>query len=601
MKKTALFVLAGFWLLAAAMAAGQPGNPDGGIHPVIRPELEAQQGKVIFHFTLDPDYHITDVRHGFFKVTLEENEYFALSRVQFPPGEKYEGETVYRNRFQVGVYLNQRQKLEGAMELVFTVGYQICQEKPLEMCLAPRSSRIVVKVPADLAGEGIKGLEENGNGGLGGRISRAFQKQLRDGSLWVYLLAFLAGFLASLTPCVYPVIPIVMGYVGSRSRDSKIRGFYLSVVFSLGLSLVYAILGVVAASTGSIIGAGFQNPVIVVLIALVFILMGLSLAGLFEIPVPAGISARLQSVGKGGFFGALILGGISAVIAAPCVGPVLIAILTMVSQTGNLVSGFLLTFVFSLGLSVLFVVIGTFSGVISSLPRGGRWMTLIKYLFSILLIAGGIVIVSKVAPDWITLMLWAVFLMGLAVLGGLFSFDPKEEIRQRLGRLLLALLFLTGAILFVRAVNRGFFSEPGPVLHSQAESEAVLTWENDLDRALQQAREQDTWVMVDTYTDWCTVCKKLEQKTFRDPQVAQRLEKLKLVKIDFTTETPQNRRIREQYQIIGFPTVLFMDPEGNVRERFSTFLDKQSFLRLLDTLSPRPGQDSFPEAEPVEK
>ncbi len=183
----------------------------------------------------------------------------------------------------------------------------------------------------------------------------------------------------------------------------KLKGFSLSLFFVLGLSLVYSLLGVVAAKTGSLIGISFQNPVVVIVIAAIFIVMGLSLAGLFSIPVPSWITAKAAGSHKSEYLGAVIVGGVSAVIAAPCVGPVLIALLSWISQSGNILLGFWLTFVFSLGMSVIFLVAGTFSGAIAALPRGGNWMSAVKYFFAALLIAGGIFFLGNILPSWLSL------------------------------------------------------------------------------------------------------------------------------------------------------------------------------------------------------
>jgi thiol:disulfide interchange protein DsbD len=404
----------------------------------------------------------------------------------------------------------------------------------------------------------------------------------------LFLLVFAAGFLASLTPCVYPVIPIIMGYVGARSNGRKLKGLSLSLFFVLGLSLVYSLLGVIAAKTGSLIGISFQNPAVVSLIAAIFIVMGLSLAGLFSIPVPAWVTAKLSRGHKSDIAGSLIVGGISAIIAAPCVGPVLIALLSWISQSGNILLGFWLTFVFSLGLSVIFILAGTFSGVISALPRGGGWMSTVKYFFAVLLIAGGIYFLSNILSSWLTLMLWGIFLITLAVGLGLFRPQAEATMAHTLAKTLTVLVLLSGAILFYHGLAGRFF--PAGTAGTAATtvphvSEKSLPWLADLAQAREKARLENKRLMIDAWAEWCAACRELDEKTFSRADVAESLRNYILVKIDLTRKNAANEELRKSLAIIGMPTIIFFDPAGKELGRFSGFLDGSEFIGMLGGLN----------------
>jgi thiol:disulfide interchange protein DsbD len=289
-------------------------------------------------------------------------------------------------------------------------------------------------------------------------LVKLLKQELEKRSLLLVLLVLLLGFLTSLTPCVYPVIPIVMGYIGTRSGKKKLKGFYLSIFFVLGLAIVYSVLGTIAAATGTMMGASFQNPIVIIIISAIFVLMGLSLAGLFEIPVPSSISSKVQSGGnKSEVIGALIIGGVSGIIAAPCVGPVLIALLSWISQTRNIVLGFWLTFIFSLGMGIIFLLVGTFSGVISAMPKGGKWMDYIKYFFAAMLIGGGIYILNPIVPSWVNLLLWGIYLVAAGVFMGLLT--PRDEYRfkQKLYKFAVLVIFLAGVFLFYKFLEIKFF------------------------------------------------------------------------------------------------------------------------------------------------
>jgi thiol:disulfide interchange protein len=295
------------------------------------------------------------------------------------------------------------------------------------------------------------------------RLVELLNQELEKKSLLLFALVFLLGFLTSLTPCVYPVIPIVMGYIGTRSGKKKLKGFYLSIFFVLGLAFVYSVLGVVAATTGSMMGVSFQNPIVVIIIAAVFIVMGLSLAGLFVIPVPSSISSKVQSGGgKSEVIGAAAIGGVAGIIAAPCVGPVLIALLSWISQTGNVFLGFLLTFIFSLGMGIIFLLVGTFSGIVSSLPKSGRWMDYVKYFFAVVLLAGGIYILNSIVPSWVNLLLWGIFLVGLSVFIGLFKSQNEYKTKNKIYKFIGLLILLVGIFLFYKSLELTFFTASSP-------------------------------------------------------------------------------------------------------------------------------------------
>jgi len=280
--------------------------------------------------------------------------------------------------------------------------------------------------------------------------------------------------------------------------------------------------------------------------------------------------------------GSIIIGGVSGIIAAPCVGPVLIALLSWISQTGNILLGFWLTFTFSLGLSVIFLVVGTFSGVVSAMPKGGNWMNYVKYFFSLLLLGGGIYFLTTIAADWFSNLLWGVFLIGAAVFMGIFKpLDEDEELKGKLFKLLLVLILLTGAFLFVKSLEMKYF--PAKFAAVSAEK-AHLPWIGDLEEGKRTAQAENKIMMIDTYADWCVACKELDEYTFSTSEVAGRLKDFVLVKLDFTKKDEANEALRQSLGVIGMPTVIFFNPDGSELNRFSGFKKKDEFLQFLDQL-----------------
>ncbi len=222
-----------------------------------------------------------------------------------------------------------------------------------------------------------------------GNLTAGLSDYLAANSALAYPIVFLGGILASFTPCVYPVIPITVSYVGARSRGSRGRGFLLSLVYVLGMAVTYAFLGAFAALTGKLFGRIQTSPWTYLAVANVCILMGLSLLDVFALPVPAFFHRIPKTAGGEGWFGSFTLGLVSGLVIGPCAAPILIVLLTYVAARQNLFFGVSLLFTFALGMGVLLVVLGTFVSLLAGLPRAGAWMTGVKKSFGFLLIATG--------------------------------------------------------------------------------------------------------------------------------------------------------------------------------------------------------------------
>ena len=218
----------------------------------------------------------------------------------------------------------------------------------------------------------------------GGEQESTFAKTLRDeGLLAALILMFFAGFLASLTPCVYPLIPITVSLFGARAAKSRFEALSLSLTYVLGIAITYSLLGVMAASFGTIFGGAMQHPGIKLGLAVLFVVLGLGSLGVLTLRLPGDLQTKLSDVGGAGYLGALLMGLVAGIIAAPCVGPIVAGVLVYVAEQQDLFLGWLMLFVFALGLGVIFVVLGTFSGLIARVPKSGPWMDGVKAFFAI--------------------------------------------------------------------------------------------------------------------------------------------------------------------------------------------------------------------------
>ncbi len=263
---------------------------------------------------------------------------------------------------------------------------------------------------------------------------------------------------------------------------------------------------------------------------------------------------------------------------APCVGPVIVALLAWVAQTHNLLLGWSLLFVFSLGLGVLFLVIGAFAGAIKGLPRAGAWMDGIKHGFGWLLLAAALYLLRLTIPQPYYSLAWAVLLIVFAVFAGAFDSMPSDAgAGKRLKKALTLIAFLIGAMMLFHAFS------PSPSANVASAEKSSVTWlVNKEEQAWADAKSGGKPVLVDVYADWCVACVELDEKTYTVPKVVDRVGNFVRLKLDFTKETPWVKEMKTKYRITGMPTVILYNPAGEEVTRFTGFKPADAFVALLD-------------------
>ncbi len=402
-------------------------------------------------------------------------------------------------------------------------------------------------------------------------------KPARTGLLFSLLLVFLAGMGASLTPCVYPMIPITMAIVGAKG-GGKAKGFALSAVLVLGMAVTYTTLGVLAAKSGAAFGAFAQKPAFLIPVSLLFAVFALSLFGAFEIALPPSLATRLQGDGsRKGFTGAFLMGLVLGPLSAPCVGPVIGAVLVGIAQQGDVWLGGLQLFVFALGMGVLFLVVGTFS---AGLPRSGDWLTRFKQIMGLVVLGFAAWNVRLVVPAWGNFAMWAfVTLAGAAVFG---IFEAAEDLvgqfRKGFAMLLLALAVLLG----VRAVESflGVDLLPKGATATMVKEDHAGWLEQDLEGALAKAKAEHKLVLVDIYADWCAQCKELDEQTWPDAAVKQWIsENAVAIRIDTDAK---RKDLATGLQIRSYPTVILLDAKGLELRRILGFQKPESMRAWLE-------------------
>ncbi|MCC7539315.1 MAG: thioredoxin family protein [Deltaproteobacteria bacterium] len=410
----------------------------------------------------------------------------------------------------------------------------------------------------------------------GGSVLQGSFQDAMASSLWLGLgVSWLAGVGTSLTPCVYPMIVVTVSVFGAREAKTRLSAAMLSTMFVLGIACMFTPMGLIAGAAGGQFGTWLANPFVVGGIALVFCALAASMFGAFEMTLPASLQNRLASVGGAGYLGAFVLGLVSGVIAAPCTGPVLNAIIVWVATTRNMVIGGAVLFAFSLGLGLLFWLVGTFS---IALPKSGKWMLLVKSTFGIVMVTMALYYARTLVPaigdamqrsDVLWVATGAAVLLGIGLGAVDLSFSGRlvERLRKGVG----IALVVAGAFGLI-----GYASAEPPG--------ARVAWHEETATAhakITRARENGLPVLVDFGAEWCGACGELDRHTFSDARVVSESRRFQAVRIDATRMSDEIRGLFARYRVRGLPVVLLIDGSGQERERIVEFVEPDDMLRRM--------------------
>lgn len=534
-------------------------------------ESEQQGNRLLLRLRIADDYYI--YRHS---LRFQGND-LTFSEPVLPEGTEHEddffGKTrVYYQEVEIPVILT-----EAGPQASLKISYQGCT---VGLCYPPTTK--MVEVQSLMATSGDDEATPAAPSSQQDKLAAALGSQ----GFWLSIAAFFAlGLGLAFTPCVFPMYPILTGIIaGAGHRLSTRRAFLLSFVYVQGMALTYTLLGLVVASAGLQFQAALQHPYVLIGLSVMFVLLALSMFGLYTLQLPSSLQTRLSGFSNrqqgGSVAGVAIMGMISGLVCSPCTTAPLSGALIYVAQSGDLWLGGAALYALSLGMGLPLLLLGTSGGKL--LPKAGAWMDVIKQLFGFALLAVPILLLSRLWSDQTTTLAWLGW--GLALCAYLYHHNQHQP--HSIGKSLRGFVLLLAMISAV-VVGKDLLLPPSGA-QTSAETRAPqfirIKTQDDLKTQLAAARGKP--VLLDLYADWCVACKEFEHKTFSDPAVRERFADMVLLQADVTANDDADVELLNGLNVLGLPTLIFFDRAGNelTGQRVTGFMGPAEFLAQLDKL-----------------
>ena len=463
-------------------------------------------------------------------------------------------------------------------EFEIELKFQGCSKAGL--CYAPMSQKQILMFDENIENKNtnLENLNE----------TDTIANSLKEKNILLVLVTFFGfGLLLSLTPCVFPMIPILSSIIVGASKNQTMtasRGFFLSLVYVLSMSIAYTIAGVIAGIFGANLQVALQNPYVLVIFALIFVALAFSMFGYFEIKLPQAIQNRVNKTTDGkekqGILGIAIMGFLSALIVGPCVAPPLAGALVYIGQTGDAILGGLALFVMSLGMGVPLLLIGLGAG--KFMPKPGGWMESITRIFGIVMLGVAIWLLDRVLDATIIIYLWALLFLGSAIYLKIYQ--------HLLAQLITVVIFILGIVLFVGAIS-GATNPLNPLEKFTSSKMTQVSDEKLIFKKVKNIQELELAiknsnkpVMLDFWASWCVLCKELEEITFQDEQVINKLQEFTLLKADVTENNDEDKALQKKFGVVGPPALIFWDKDKNEIQasRIIGYKNPKDFLEIVN-------------------
>ena len=509
---------------------------------------------------------------------------FQVAKVEKPQAVEHHGDRVFRTSPKFLITLKNSQNLIGKQNITVVVSYQGCSDKGL--CYSPMTKEFPLVIDSAKLGEKRVAPKSE--------LSKTdlIAESIKSGNIMVILLTFLGfGLLLAMTPCVFPMIPIISGLIISQGKGVTTRkAFTLSVVYVLAMAVAYTIAGILAGLFGSNIQVALQTPWVIYSFSMLFVALALSMFGFYELKLPHALVAKVSKKGQGGgYIGVAIMGFLSALIVGPCVAAPLAGALVYIGQTGDAVLGGLALFSMSIGMGLPLIVVGVTAG--KFMPKPGAWMSMVMAIFGVVMLGVAIWMLGKIVDSSIITLLYGFLGIGFSIYLGLFA--SKEHIFKKsvavilfIYSLSLMLSFLAGATSMIHPL--GFLNRPTETSLEKTPSKKlhfkVVTSLAQLDSLLEANRGKK--VLLDFSAEWCSACKEFSEITFVDPAVIEKMSEFVLVRADVTKNGADEKALSKKYGVFGPPAIIFFDKNHRVKNSKTVigYMEPKPFLEELNSL-----------------
>jgi len=480
--------------------------------------------------------------------------------LQFSGGDKL---SVFSGILMLSVPLTGAMNFTPAGDLTVSIDYQACDNL---RCLRPTSVSSTIAL-ASLQGATAGGITGAGliGAGTSGSTPTGAGEDVFAHHGWVlgFLAVLLGGLALNLTPCVYPLIGVTIAYFGNQGGGPR-RVFALAVVYVLGIALMFSAVGVAVALSGGLFGAAMQNPVVLSVIATMLVALALSSFGVFALQPPQWLMNR-AGVARPGYAGALLMGLGMGVVAAPCIGPIVVGLLLMVERSENPLVGFALFFTLAVGLGLPYVALALAAGSIRQLPRSGEWLAWVEQLFGFVLIGLAIYFLDPVMPGH---LMGRILPFYAAAAGIWLGFGTRA------GRAWRPFLVFRSAVGAAAVAALIYFAIPRAMPKS-------LTFEPFDSSLLASAGQTRKPVLIDFSAEWCIPCREMEHSTFLNPLVVREASRFVRLRADLTHQDKTNQDLMSKFQIQGVPTTVMIDSSGRVQVQKVGYIGSDEFLADL--------------------
>lgn len=576
-----------FWLQPTLAEDKGPLQPDEAFTLTVQ---ATDHESLLAEWHVAPGYYLYHDRIHF---ALKDQSQGTLGQPLLPKGTMHNNTLIYTNEVKINIPIMTQTK----QPLELLVSYQGCSTGGY--CYPPTTKQV--------------SIDMNGNYGTASKGTtvaatapeepvEAYTEQdavselLTSHAYFTIILTFLGfGFLLAFTPCVLPMYPILSGIIVGHKQLHTRKAFWLSMIYVLSMSFTYAIGGMLAGYIGGSVQVLFQQPWIILIFSLTFVVLALSFFGFYDIKLPAALETKLTNISnhqkRGSYIGVIIMGVLATLIVSPCVTPALVGALGYISESGDAILGGSALFALGFGMGIPLIIVGTLGG--KYLPKAGAWMDAVKDIFGVLMLAMAIWMLSRILPPAMTLLAWgALFVISAMFMG---TFNPIDNNKWHKLRKGCGVIVLVYGILMI--IGSGFGnSDPMIPLSGILESKTPLaantagfkTVKNltDVRRELAKSRAEGKFLLLDFYADWCISCKSMASNTFQDPEVIKLLDQFNLVQADVTSNDSVDKTLENHFNVLAPPTIIFFGPQCSELKQYRIVgeMDAKKFKSILEMM-----------------